>query len=251
MLIPTSDVNLLAACAKSESAVFARDALLSIVAHDLRGSLNTIHTWAHVLEAKFGAVHSGLQNILDGINSGVNQQTKVIENLIEAVYAETKAMPLTYELVLLQPYLESVLAHHRTNFAAERSVVLDADLQIANVEGNVDTKRIWQTLWIMTAYAIEASRCEARINVKALVEQNTCIVSTSFNFSANTWLDEKLVHVFEHFVRAAAVQVSKHGAKLALNLPIAVMAAHGGQFDQQREDDDTVTLILKLPLAAV
>ncbi len=251
MLIPTSDVNLWAACAKSEAAVFARDALLSIVAHDLRGSLNTIHTWAHVLEAKFGTVHSSMRNILDGIHSGVKQQTKVIENLIEAVYVEANAMPLTYEQVLLEPYLESVLAHHRAHFAVERSVVFDADLQIANVEGKVDAKRIWQALWSMLAYAIEASMAEASINVKALVEQKTCIVSTSFKFSANAWLDEALVHVFEHFVRVTAAQAGKHSTKLALNLPIAVMAAHGGQFDQQREDDGTVTLTLKLPLAAV
>ncbi len=251
MLIPVSDVNLLAACAKSEAAIFARDALLSIIAHDLRGSLNTIHTWAHVLEAKFGTTQSGMQNILDGIHSGVNQQTKVIEDLIEAVYAETKAMPLTYDQVLLQPYLESVLAHHRTHFAAERSVTFVTDLQIADVHCNLDVKRIWQALWIMLAYAIEASMRDTNINVNALIEQNTCIVSTSFKFSANAWLDEKLEHVLEHFVRVSAAQVSKHSDKLALNLPLAVVAAHGGQFEQRREEDGTVTLTLKLPLTAV
>ncbi len=248
MSTTVSDATLWAACAKSEVAVFARDGLLSVLAHDLRGSLNTIHSWAHVLDAKFGATHSGMKNALSGIHSGVDQQIQIIENLIEAVCAETKAIPLTREQVLLQPCLESVLAHHRANFAVERGVIFDIDLQLANVQCSADAKRIWQALWATLAYAIEASTRDARIFLTALVERNTCVVLVNFKFSAEMWLDETATHIFEHFVRAAAAQAGTSGTKLALSLPAHVMAAHRGQFERQRKEDGTVTLALRLPL---
>src|SRR5580692_11077394 len=39
-----------AARVRAEAQVFGRDQVLSVASHDLRGPLNAIHTWAHVLE---------------------------------------------------------------------------------------------------------------------------------------------------------------------------------------------------------
>jgi hypothetical protein len=59
-------------------------AALGDVAHELRSSLNGIHTWAHVLEGHLGAGADGpTRRALDGIREAIDAHLRVIENLVE------------------------------------------------------------------------------------------------------------------------------------------------------------------------
>lgn len=53
-------------------------------AHELRSSLNGIHTWAHVLEQRLGdGADPIVRRALDGIHAGVQRQAALIEALLE------------------------------------------------------------------------------------------------------------------------------------------------------------------------
>ena len=58
---------------------------LAATAHQLRSSLNGIHTWAHLLEVRLGpSAEPSIRRALDGIHAGVRTQVTLIENLLEA-----------------------------------------------------------------------------------------------------------------------------------------------------------------------
>jgi CheY-like chemotaxis protein len=58
-----------------------RDELLS---HELRSPLNAIKSWAHVLENHLDGADPTVRRALAGILTGVEQQVRVIEDLLEA-----------------------------------------------------------------------------------------------------------------------------------------------------------------------
>ena len=58
--------------------------ILSAAAHELRGSLNGIRTWTHVLETRLGESRDpAVRRAIEGIATAVQQQVRVIEKLLE------------------------------------------------------------------------------------------------------------------------------------------------------------------------
>ena len=55
---------------------------LADVAHELRTPLNAIKTWTHVLGERLGDRDPEVRRALDGILAGVDQQARLIEQLL-------------------------------------------------------------------------------------------------------------------------------------------------------------------------
>jgi signal transduction histidine kinase len=61
---------------------------LSRAAHELRAPLNGIKTWAHVLESQLGeSADATVRRAIAGIMTGVEEQVRLIEDLLEAKHA--------------------------------------------------------------------------------------------------------------------------------------------------------------------
>ena len=56
---------------------------LAQVAHDLRTPLNAIKTWTAVLQDRLGEGDPEVARALDGILEGVDQQARLIDQLLE------------------------------------------------------------------------------------------------------------------------------------------------------------------------
>ena len=76
------------------ASIFARDRVLSVASHDLRSPLNGIHSWIYVLESKVGSADPTVQRALAGLRAGVEQQVKIIEEVIDATRVQSKSLPL-------------------------------------------------------------------------------------------------------------------------------------------------------------
>jgi signal transduction histidine kinase len=87
MLAEKSAAELLArermARAAAESATLARDQFLAIVSHELRSPLNGIKSWTHVLQSRLRETDPTVARALNGIMIGVEQQVRLIEDLLD------------------------------------------------------------------------------------------------------------------------------------------------------------------------
>lgn len=143
-----------AARAQAEAAALARDQFLAVVSHELRSPLNGIQNWAYVLENQISGGAPLMQRALAGIKAGVEQQVRLIEDLLDATRVMSGKLRLTREPFTLRIALESALNSVRA-LAADRDITLHTSsaLQAHEIDGDAD--RIQQIVWNLLTNAIK------------------------------------------------------------------------------------------------
>ncbi len=143
-----------AARAQAEAAALARDQFLAVVSHELRSPLNGIQNWAYVLENQISGGAPLMQRALAGIKAGVEQQVRLIEDLLDATRVMSGKLRLTREPFTLRTALESALNSVRA-LAADRRITLHASSTLAAHEIDGDADRIQQIVWNLLTNAIK------------------------------------------------------------------------------------------------
>ncbi|WP_353622653.1 HAMP domain-containing sensor histidine kinase [Burkholderia sp. THE68] len=238
---------------RAEAALFMRDHVLSVVSHDLRGPLNAIHSWGYVLERKVDANDPAAQRALAGIRSGVEQQVKLIEQSVDTTRAETKALSVALAPVAVRPLLEKSAALARAGVARARGVTIEIDSPLAEEQLEGDAERLLQALWLMLAFAAEASAAGATVRASSNVEGSMWRTDVRFTVSAEALSDAASPHVLEAFARRQALE-PREGGRIAWGLALCkrVSEAHGGAFEHSDiADGAEVTLSVRLPVAGM
>ncbi|KND55064.1 Signal transduction histidine kinase [Candidatus Paraburkholderia kirkii] len=238
---------------RAEAALFMRDHVLSIVSHDLRGPLNAIHSWGYVLERKVDANDSAAQRALAGIRSGVEQQVKLIEQSVDTTRAETKALSVALAPVALRLLLEKSAALARASVANARGVTIELDSMLAEEQVEGDAERLLQALWLMLAFAAEASAGGATVRTSSNIEGSMWRTDVRFTASAQALNDTASPHVLEAFARRQALE-SHEGGRIAWGLALCkrVSEAHGGAFEHTDiADGAEVTVSMRVPIAGM
>ncbi|CAH2812983.1 MAG: Signal transduction histidine kinase [uncultured Caballeronia sp.] len=236
---------------RAEAALFMRDHVLGVVSHDLRGPLNAIHSWGYVLERKVDTTDDA-QRALGGIRSGVEQQVKLIEQFIDTTRAETKTLVLDRALIALRRLMEESVHQARASLASARHVTLHVESALVEKQINGDGERLAQALWLMLAFATEASAAGSKVVLNGLVDGGAFSAVVTFTVSQKALLDPELPHVLETFARTQAT-LPREAARIAWVLALCkrVAEGHGGTF---KHDDFTdgapVALMFRVPLSA-
>lgn len=233
-----------------------RDQVLSILAHDLRGPLNAIHSWAHVLERKLASDDAGVQRALAGVKIGVDQQLRLIEGVIDRTRSQTRNLSLRRQPTALGPLLESVLDHFAKTAGAGAIVEAGATQSLPREPVLLDAELVWQALWTMLAFAVEAADAPARVWLETDARDGQWRVSLSF--VARTALDGARPPS-EVFGALGHIVLGNERWPLALSLAARVAEAHEGRFEYgepvpQADSGDAEggsrTASLRLPLVA-
>ncbi|MDN7184418.1 sensor histidine kinase [Caballeronia sp. SEWSISQ10-4 2] len=237
---------------RAEAALFMRDHVLGVVSHDLRGPLNAIHSWGYVLERKVDAADAAAQRALGGIRSGVEQQVKLIEQFIDTTRAETRTLALDRAPLALRQLLEHAATQARTSLANARHVTLHVESALVEEQISADSERLTQALWLMFAFAAEASAAGSKVVLDARVEGSSFSAVVTFTASQKALLDPELPHALEGFARKQAT-LAREAARIAWALALCkrVAEAHGGTFEHDDlADGATVALRFRVPLSA-
>jgi K+-sensing histidine kinase KdpD len=228
-----------AARVRAEAQVFGRDHILSVASHDLRGPLNAIHTWAHVLERKLGDADASLQRALAGIRAGVEQQVELIERIIDVPRMATRHLALHRDDVALKPLCEDMLANARITLGPG-DITLEWNGEA--VHANADRERLWQAWWCVLAFARqlegEAASSAAALagggetsevlHLRVSIEQGNCVTTLT----------------------TAAPALERAAIEQGLALPRRVADAHGGQCSvEQNEEASELTITYMFPLS--
>jgi signal transduction histidine kinase len=238
---------------RAETGLFMRDHVLSLVSHDLRGPLNAIHSWAYVLERKLDANDPNAQRAVTGIRSGVDQQVKLLETIVDATRAETKSLALAYAPFPLHPLLDETVEEVRTNLARARGVEITVDSQLATEQLNGDRERLAAALWVMLTFAVEASTEGAAVTLAARADTGVWHATVTYDTNEAALNDPALPHVLEAFARRQAGE-PREAKRIAWVFALCkrVAEAHGGSFEQSdATGGEAATLALCVPLSAM
>lgn len=236
----------------AETALFMRDHVLSLVSHDLRGPLNAIHSWAYVLERKLDANDPAAQRAIGGIRSGVDQQVKLLETIVDATRAGTKNLALSREPFALQALFSDTADEVRAQLARSRGVSVAFDSALSTEQFNGDRERLSAALWLMLTFAVEASANGSKVALASRADATSWHATVVFDAAPAALDDESLPHLLEPFARTQA-RAPREAGRIAWVLALCkrVAEAHGGTFIQgELQDGQPATLALQVPLAA-
>lgn len=236
---------------RAEAASRARDQFLSIVSHELRSPLNAIQSWTSVLDTQVKEDASPvMKRALTGIRSGVDQQVRLIEDLLDATRILSGRLGLAVSLVRLAPVVEAAIERVQ-EVAGSRSVTLHAqplDREHDGVQG--DPRRLEQIVWNLLTNAVKFSPEGGQVSVSLERVGSTVRLRVS---DQGKGIDPAfLPHLFDWFQREDTSSQRRHdGLGLGLALVRHLTELQGGHVAASSSGlGQGATFEVRLPLAA-
>lgn len=216
-----------AARERAEAATRARDQFLAIVSHELRSPLNGIQNWSNVLEGQLGAGASSVMwRALAGIKGGVNQQVRLIEDLLDATRIMSGTLSLATAPIEIRPVVEAAIASVSAA-AVAKHIELHSDLQLGSERMRADPDRIQQILWNLLSNALKFT--PAKGHVKVSLDRAGTSLRLRVTDDGKGIAADFLPHMFDWFRRdETSSQRGQDGLGLGLALVRHLCELHGG-----------------------
>ncbi len=213
--------------ADAETATLARDQFLAIVSHELRSPLNGIKSWTHVLENQLRDPDPTVRRALAGIMIGVEQQVRLIEDLLDVTRALSGNLGLVKEAMPLLPALADAVETLRAT-ALEKDLHIITDYAIADREIHGDSDRIRQIFVNLVSNAVKFTPPGGTIWVGARAEGAMARVEVRDNGAGVP--PEFLPYIFDPFRQAhqGSSRRGQEGLGLGLALVQRLAELHGG-----------------------
>lgn len=236
-----------AARQQAEAAARARDQFLAIVSHELRSPLNGIQSWTHVLENRVDTATPSIARAIAGIKTGVQQQVRMIEELLDTTQVMTGKLRMTKEPFMLRPAIDAAVAN-ASAAALEREVSISMDMPEAQLRLVGNAERVQQILWNLLTNAIKFSAPGSEVRVTVEVGDIDVCISVAD--------DGKGIHpdfmpfLFDPFRQADSSNTRRtEGLGLGLTLVRRLTEMHGGRATAFSEGEDQgSTFSIYLPL---
>lgn len=212
---------------RAEAATRARDQFLAIVSHELRSPLNGIQNWSNVLEGQLSAdAPSVMWRALAGIKGGVDQQVRLIEDLLDATRIMSGTLSLATAPIEIRPVVEAAIASVSAT-AAAKHIELLPDLHLGGERVRADPDRIQQILWNLLSNALKFTPDKG--HVKVSLDRVGASVRLRVTDDGKGIAAEFLPHMFDWFRRdETSSQRGQDGLGLGLALVRHLCELHGG-----------------------
>jgi signal transduction histidine kinase/ActR/RegA family two-component response regulator len=234
---------------QAETAARARDQFLAIVSHELRAPLNGIQSWAHVLEnyVKDATSSPLAQRALLGIKTGVGQQVRLIEDLLDVTRMMSGKLRLVKQPMTLLPVVQAALESVRP-MASAKHIRLTCNFGITNEQIEGDADRIQQIVWNLLSNAVKFTHESGNVWLAVFVQDSeVCITVRDDGIGVST---DFLPHLFDRFTQEDTSSTRGHsGLGLGLFLVRHLIGLHGGKVDAYSEGESLgTTFTVHLPL---
>jgi PAS domain S-box-containing protein len=217
-----------AARIQAETAARARDEFLAIVSHELRAPLNGIQSWAHILENYVKDATSAplAQRALNGIKTGVAQQVRLIEDLLDVTRMMSGKLRLVKHPFMLLPVIQAAVESVRS-LAAAKQIGITCTYQITTEQIDGDSDRIQQIMWNMLSNAVKFTPQDGNVWLTAASVDSQILVTVRDDGVGIS--PEFLPHLFDRFSQEDTSSTRGHsGLGLGLFLVRHLIELHGG-----------------------
>jgi len=234
---------------QAEMAARARDEFLAIVSHELRAPLNGIQSWAHVLENYVNDASAAtlVKRALNGIKTGVAQQVRLIEDLLDVTRMMSGKLRLVKQPLALLPVIQAAVESVRALAAAKHISILDG-YKITNEQIEGDSDRIQQIIWNLLSNAVKFTPENGHIWMTAeRIDSHVCIAIRDDGSGISA---DFLPHIFYRFSQEDTSSTRGHsGLGLGLFLVRRLIELHGGSVNVESPGSGKgATFFVFLPL---
>jgi PAS domain S-box-containing protein len=224
------------------ASIAARDNLLAIVSHDLKGPLSTIELAAELIKSAIEdkAPH---RRPLEIVFRAAKRMRELVEDLLQAATIEAGAFTVVPELHDVARIVAPVLEMYELR-AAERSICIEREIPVGLPRVWCDEVRVVQVLSNLLGNAIKFAREHGRIDVRVRATASELLVSVTDDGPGIA--PDQLAHVFERYW--TATKERHRGVGLGLYIARGIVDAHHGRLwvDSQLGAGSTFTFALPL-----
>jgi CheY-like chemotaxis protein len=225
-----------------EEAIRSRDALLSVVAHDLRNPLNVIALSAHAL---LESSPIGERRPLERILRSASRAQRTVRDLLAIGALDTGNLSLDLKRVDTSRLLLSTVESQQ-DVAAEASVILSSDLSPSLPAVRGDEERLLEVLENLIGNAVKFTPAGGTITVGAGARGDQVLLWVK---DSGCGIEpEQLPHIFDRFWQAKKKE--RRGLGLGLSICRGIVKAHQGLIWAESTIGVGTTVFVSLPADA-
>lgn len=222
------------------SSVAARDNLLAIVSHDLRGPLSTIQLSAQLLQVAL-ADHE-IEQSTERILHAASQMNALIEDLLQAATIEAGMFTVVTEPREVAPIVEQAIESFEMA-ASARSIRLERDLPANLPAIRCDERRVGQVLANLIGNALKFVSEHGQVRVRAWAEDNEVRIAVSDDGPGIP--ADRIPHLFDRYWRGE----TRRGTGLGLYIAKGIVEAHRGLIWVDSQVGAGSTFTFTIPIA--
>ncbi|HEY2408164.1 MAG TPA: hybrid sensor histidine kinase/response regulator [Polyangiaceae bacterium] len=223
-------------------ALHSRDAVLSVVAHDLRNPLNIISIAANTLLQR--QPDAAARRPIERIVRSAHRADRMISDLLKISAIETGQFSIEREAVETTDLVLAALESQQ-GLAAEASVILGADLSPELPPLRGDEERLLEVLENLVGNAIKFTGAGGSISVGASRQDSEILIWVKDNGAGIA--PDQMPHIFDRFWQSKKRE--RRGIGLGLSICKAIVEAHGGRIWAESTLGSGTTLFFTIPAA--
>ncbi len=225
--------------ARANQAARARDDVLAVVSHDLRGPLHAISLATEALREE---ITGDATRYLGAIERASGRAERLIADLLEASAIENGALTLTRGAVDATSIVRQAAADHEL-LVKETGGQITAHVPDEQTIVSADRDRVLQVLGNLIGNALKHAR-GAPIEITVAREDAEAVIAVRDRGPGIS--DAELPHVFDRYWHG---RTKKGGAGLGLAIAKGIIEAHGGRVDVASKHGEGAEFKFTLPLA--
>ncbi len=221
-------------------AVFSRDDVMGVVAHDLRNPINVISMAALTLHQRL--VDSTSRRPVERIMRAVERADHLIRDLLAVNAIEAGQFAIERGPVETANTILAALESQQT-LAASASVILASDISPELPSIEADEERLLEVLENLIGNAVKFTKADGSVTVGAMGRERDVLIWVKDNGQGVP--PEHLPHLFDRFWQAK--KGDRRGTGLGLTICKAIVEAHGGSIWVESAPAVGTTVFFTLP----